>query len=506
MVLETPARLRLPKSWVGSSVEKELADELGYEDQRLTFEWRTWARVQKMDDARILAGDESRRHWFVMKFGREALDEKVASLAAQRHKSLLFRDEHGLWTYSGMAPRIAERYGEKVERAYKMPAHTPVPWATTPFEPRWYQREAESLLVPLGHGGAELATGLGKSLIIANICRRIGRPAVVVAPTLSIAEQLYSDFETFFGSRAVGRFFGGKKEAEKYFVIAVSKSLTGLVPGSRHAQLLAAKQVLVGDESHLLPAETLSKVVLGLFANVPYRFFLSGTQLRNDGLDLLLEAIVGGIVIRMDVRQGVDEGFLARPRFFQFAVRSDLGLDIPDAVRMNRVHLHQNENVYKHAAALVHNALKQGRRPLVLVEEVPQFTQLLRHLKVPAGFAHGGVDRKMKTKLPQKYHKSDPRQLVAAFDRAELPVLVGTQCIGVGTDIKSASFIVDMVGLSSEIRIRQNVGRGTRLFAGKTDTIYCDYDIWNVPKLAKQAEKRAKVFNAIYGPVKFVRS
>lgn len=494
LVLTTPTKLLLPDEWIGSSIEKTLAKDLKYIDLKVDFALRKW-RVQKK------RGESS---WYVQKYGLDALEKQIAQLEAERVKSALFKREGHLYTYSGLSHRISTTYGVAVTRAYEMPNMRLIPYRKEPFPSRWYQQEAEDTLIAMGHGAVELATGLGKSHIICQLVHRIGLPAVVVAPTLSIARQLMSDLVNMFGTGAVGQFFGSKKEAAKKFVVAVSKSLTGLDPGSVDYNLLAGKMVLIGDESHLLPAETLAKVVLKTFGNVPYRFFLSGTQVRSDGLGILLEGITGHVAMRMSVRQGVDQKFLALPKFVQFRLRSK----IPDkggfdSIKANRLHLHKNEDVYRHAGALVRWAVLNGRRPLVLIEEVSQFSHLLPHLTgiSSIGFAHGGVDKKLKESIPQAYHRSDSTQLVADFDKGILSVLVGTQCIGTGTDIKTANVVIDLVGLASEVRIRQNVGRGTRRTATKSDFLYVDYDIWNIPQLSKHAEKRRAIFDDIYGPV-----
>ncbi len=174
-------------------------------------------------------------------------------------------------------------------------------------------------------------------------------------------------------------------------------------------------------------------------------------------------------------------------------------------MKMTSVHLYDNENVYQHAAGLANMAVQKGKRVLVLVDEFEQFGKLIKigKLTVPIKFAHGGVDAKTKKKVPQEHWKSDPGELVQAFDHGEFPCLAGTSCIGMGTDIKSASFIIDLVGLKAEVRLRQNAGRGTRLFPGKSDCIYVDYSIGNVEMLAKHAAARAKVFEDIYGPVTY---
>ncbi len=507
LVLESPTVCRLPKAWVGSSIEAALQERLGYEDLRATHEWRRLRGIQKLHDLHLQSpSGKIRCPWYVMENGREKLDQEVEAAFADRMKVALFRDDRGLWTYSGLAKRLCAEYGETVETAFDRPRFKPIGWESPPeFPPRPFQSESVEKLLAMGHGGVELATGLGKSYIIALLCKNIGLPTLIVAPTKNIAEQLLADMIRLFGKRRVGQFFDGKKDSSKLITVAVSASLLKMEPGTEHAENLSSKAVLIGDESHLLPAESLSRVILGLLSNVPYRFFLSGTQIRNDGLDIVLDGIVGDIVVRMDVRQGVSAGYLSQPRFFQFAIQSTSKFYSSDVIKMNRHHLQENNLVYQHAGKMIDWAVRQGRRVVVLVDQLEQYNLLLKagKLKHPHRFAHGGMDKETRGNFPEAVWKSDPMELVKAFDRGEYPVLVGTSCISVGTDIRSASFIVDLVGLTSEIRLRQSIGRGTRLFPGKKDTIYCDYDAWNVEKMHDHAVERAKIMNAVHGPVTF---
>jgi superfamily II DNA or RNA helicase len=142
----------------------------------------------------------------------------------------------------------------------------------------------------------------------------------------------------------------------------------------------------------------------------------------------------------------------------------------------------------------------RNRRVLVQVDTLDQFKYLLDGgLQVPAKFAHGGVTPENRDSVPVEYWKSDPNDLVARFDAGEFPVLVGTSTIGMGTDILSCDIIVNLVGLTSEIEISQNAGRGTRLFEGKKECLYVDYDVTNIEKLHKHALVRKRIYNSIYG-------
>jgi superfamily II DNA or RNA helicase len=346
-----------------------------------------------------------------------------------------------------------------------------------------------------------IGTGLGKSLIMALIAKRIGLETVVVVPTLSIANQMLKDFRKWFGAGKVGQFFDGKKQCDKHIVIAVSKSLMNVERGMPAWNSLASKKLLLCDESHTCPPDSLATVMFNLLENVPYRYFFSGTQFRKDGLGLLLQGITNDVVFEMSVKQGIEEGFLSPLKFFQWRITSDSSINSSDIIKMNKVHLQQNDRVYKHAAALINHAVKdKNRRVLVLVDGVGQFKRLLdAGLQVPAKFAHGGVTKDNKSEVPEAFWKSDPMELVESFDRGEFPVLVGTSCIGMGTDIKSADFIISIVGFTSETEVSQSAGRGTRLFPGKTDCHYHDYWVENIEETDRHAKKRLEIFNSIFG-------
>lgn len=502
-ILETPVKLRIPTELVGKA-----RSLLNYEDKKVTYEWLKWHKIQTQDDQWLSSNMKSRRHWFFNKNTRDSLDLKVRELYDSRFKSLLFQDDKGYWTYSGFVTLL---FGKDVEikREYELPEFKTLDWYNKPdFEPRYYQTDSLNLLVPLdqsrSHGAVSLATGAGKTYVIASILKRIGLQAVVVVPTLSIAEQMLKDMKNWFGVRNVGQFFDGKKESDKYFVIAVAKSLMNIKEGDEHDSNISNRKVVIFDESHMVPAASLATIAINLFENVPYRYFFSGTQIRTDGLELTLDGIIGDIVFSMTVEEGVDQGFLSKPLFFQWKIKSNSNVNVDDSIKMNRVHLHYNQNVNNHAVRLAKYAVSKGRRVVIMIDEVEQFKYLVKAglLELNCRFAYGSLDKDQKKEVPVQFHKADNLKLVAEFDKGEYNVLVATQALGYGTDIKSASCIISLVGLTSEIGERQRVGRGTRLFPGKTDCVFNDYNIYNIPMLEKHAKKRLKIYNSIYGKCK----
>jgi len=506
-VLESPTCVRIPKEFV-----EKLRPALAYVDSKTEFLWRKRSAL-----LRTYETHKDKKHYFapwqITGRGYEVYKYEVEELERDRHRSLLFEDRKGFWTYSGLAPKLAAMCGAGIVGGFKVPAKTEFPWAKKPFGLRPYQQEAVDALLDNRVGTSklptaiELATGGGKTRIIAELIHRVGGSGVVMVPTLSIAEQMVEVFSEWFGASNVGRYFGSKKQAEKNIVVAVSRSLSLTKEDSPAWKNLAKKKLVAFDESHLTPAETLTKVVFGVLKDIPYRFSVSGTQVRGDGAELLLEGIIGPKVFEADVRDLVDSGYLAKPLFYQIKIKSD---DTPplDSLECNRVCYHANSNIYDHVEIMVAKELSVNGRVLILVDEITQFIYLYPKIKkYRVGFAHGPLTgEREKSSIPKEFHKSNANQLVQDFDAGNLDVIVGTSCVNTGTDFKTPTMIIDLVGLASEVRVKQSVGRGTRMGNGKTSFKYVDYDVVNVPKISGHAAKRRDIFNDIYGPVKIIKS
>lgn len=420
---------------------------------------------------------------------------------------------------SGLTDLVSRILGQQVTKSFKYPEPSPLPFERPPdFDPYPYQREAVQRLVDARHAGVQMGTGLGKTLIIALVLRKLGLRTLIMAPNTSVAEQLHDQLVAWFGRKHIGAFFDGKKKLGKTITVGNAQSLTLVTPGSEAWKYLSGAQVFVVDESHQTPATTLSKVCFGLVKDAPYRFFTSATQMRNDGADLLLEGITGPIVYEMTVREGVDGDYLAKPIFHMIYAKSNGDYIPKDPMKLQRHHLFYNPDVVRKVAMLCNSAVKSGLQTLVLTREVEQFVRLLPHLRVPVSFAHGTPGKD--ASLPPEYLKSDPNKQVAAFNEGKIKLLVGTTCISTGTDVKATQFLNYWQGGSSEIQVRQGIGRGTRKFPGKTCCHVNDFwvrspsdDDLRAPHPTDpdktrawtpgyHAKARVAIFEDLYGPVR----
>jgi superfamily II DNA or RNA helicase len=503
--VQTPVQVRV------GQVPTDLAAALTYRDKSVDYELR-----RLKGSAYRYAADP------------EGYADALEKLEAARDKCLLFQDEEGAWTYSGLAPKLASAYDAELVRAYEYPAFTPLALKHQPDHEPWpHQAAAKAALLEAKHAAVEIAPGLGKSDIIEALVREVGLKALVAAPSTSIAEQLYRQLSLRFGQAVVGKYYGGKKEPGKRVVVGTAQSLFRVPPGSPHWKLLASSRVLACDESHLFAAECLSKIALELAAGAEYRWFFSGTQLRADGADLLLEGVTGPVVYRMSTREGVDAGYLAEPKVRVINCDRASPYESSDPARMTREHLYKNPNVLKAAAWLTNRFVSGLKRPtLILVDEVEQFSLLLSLLRVPVAFAHGPLTETVRkrgravpgnaSKVPEEYRECDVGRLVADFNAGKVPVLVGTSCVSTGTDILAAEAVLYLVGGQSEVAVRQAMGRGTRGGAQrsivnpwtgklKKDCFFVDFDVPEVQMIGRHARGRRSIYRSELGEIEEVR-
>ena len=467
--------------------------------------------------------EHKRAAWKRKRMGDEDYDQMTRDLEASRRPCLLFRDPDGSYrTYAGLGGDVAKTFGVSYrDRADLYPDEGLMSWRRQPPPLRDYQSAALAELIAARHAGVEIGTGLGKSHIIAHLVHHYGLRTVVMAPSVSIASQLHTMLTDYLGSAKVGMYGDGKHQLRQV-TVAISAALVKVSPGSEAWDHLGGARVFIADESHLVPADTINDVCTGLLHAVPYRFFFSATQTRNDGSELLLRGITGPMVYRMTVEDGVRAGHLAGISFRVFRVESGAPSHTDDPNELTRAHLLYNPAVNAIAGSIATRASVQlGQQTLILVDELPQIVALGPHIRVHYEFAHGGIPymsardrareergqdvRNLRDILPERFHKSDVVDLVRRFNAGEIPVLVGTSAICMGTDIQTAHNLIMIQGGKSEVKFRQAVGRGTRRVPGvKEHCTVVDFDVTNVAVLHRHALARAAVYNGILGPVAYV--
>lgn len=440
--------------------------------------------------------------------GAEWLTKRIDVLKQELEKSACWNDEDGnLLTYSGLAPEISKRFGWKIVNEVVYPDPKLIPWAKKPFGMRVYQSYAVDALLEARHAGIELPTGSGKSLIIINICKKLGIKTTIMTPSSSISNQLYKDFVKTFGQKYVGMYGDGKKKSDKLFTITNGQALTRLEEDSEHYENISQSQVFIADESHSVPSETFKSVCMGVCRNAPYRFFVSATQLRNDGSGIILKGITGPIVFRKGLMDLVKEGYLAEPVCKMFSVPAAFGPK-SDAMAETRSNLYDNPKVNKLAADIANKCVLGCNRPtVILIEEFKQFANLYPYLKVPFVFASGTASKEAQeilSHIPREKWEMDTEKAIEDFNEGRYKLLIGTSAVSTGVDLRPTQALIYMQGGKSPIKLYQGIGRGTRLYPGKTDCWVIDFFVKGSPTLERHALERKTLCEELTGHVDFI--
>ena len=430
---------------------------------------------------------------------------RKAELEAKLKTCMLKFDtnEQKPWFHPGSIPYL-NNFDFDINNNLEYPEARLMPWKKPlPFTLYPYQQTSVEKLIEAKHGCVELCTGAGKTAIILKLARELGLKTVVVTPSKSIFLEILKKFEYHFGKTNVGAYGNGKKKFGKKFTVCVSKSLTMLEEGTELYDTFADADVIIGDESHTLAAETLEKVFHGVLKNVPYRFFLSGTQVRGDGKDKLLESIIGQKVFTLTTREAIAGGYICPVKFTVIETKSNSRSKVTDPIKSKRQHFLYNENIADIAAKIANSAWNCGQEStLILVEELKQIQMLSERLNVPFEYAHS-ASKKDAAKFGLGTRKID--EVVEAFNLGQVPVLIGTSCISTGTNMYPTHNTVNWVGGNSEVKTKQGaIGRSVRLLEKseykdlhKPKPFSKIYDF----KIADTAKEDEKAFKRIFSKI-----
>jgi superfamily II DNA or RNA helicase len=185
---------------------------------------------------------------------------------------------------------------EKIPYTDAARAYQPTPWPLrTSRDPFPHQTEAlQTWQRAGGRGVVVLPTGTGKTFLAILAINQIGRPTLVVTPTIDLLNQWYGELAVAFDV-PIGAVGGGNHEYQPLTVTTYDSAYIHLDRwGNRFG-------LLVFDECHHLPGPTYLSAATGSIA--PYRLGLTATPERSDGQEGVLDAVIGPIVYRREIKE-----------------------------------------------------------------------------------------------------------------------------------------------------------------------------------------------------------
>lgn len=354
------------------------------------------------------------------------------------------------------------------------------PWKKKPFKLRGYQKEAVDLCLDNWRGIVNFATGMGKTLTAVHLVKALKRKTLIVVPSDSIAKQFYAELSDAFGENRVGFYGGGKKKVND-ITVGIAASVIKNTDKFKKEEL----GCIIFDEVHHIAASTFYNIASDL-GDVGRVYGLTATDYRSDGKDIMINAGCGQVLIKRDIKWGIDNKFLAKPKFIVREIPTS-GVDYKNnKIQAYKEHV-LNDNVMK--SQILHDIntyISQGKSVLCLVGEVVHGEELSKQLGIP--FAQG------KDKKSQQY--------VDELNAGKITGLIGTAGrISEGTDTKNVDVLIMAHFVASKGPVMQSLGRALRKQGTKTDAIILDYIPQGSTMLKRHAESRIKWYKEVTNDV-----
>jgi len=343
-------------------------------------------------------------------------------------------------------------------------------------------------------------TASGKSLIIYLLIRQLltyqNLKGLIIVPTTSLVEQLYSDFADYSSengfdvSENVHRVYQGKdKVSDKPVIISTWQSLYKM-PEDYFEQF----DFVIGDEAHLFKAQSLTTIMTSCI-NTKYRIGLTGTLDGTKTHKLVLEGLFGPVEKVTTTKELIDTkqlaGFTIKCLILKY--EEDIAEQISKMSYQEEIeYLISSPNRNRFIRNL---AISMNKNTLVLFQMVEKHGKILYELiKEKANgrkvfFVHGKVETEDREEVRRIMEIENDAIIVASF---------GT--FSTGINIRNLHNIVFASPSKSRIRNLQSIGRGLRQSTGKEQATL--YDIADDLRYKKRMNftlqhfvERSKIYN-----------
>lgn len=346
-----------------------------------------------------------------------------------------------------------------------------------PIAPRDYQLRAVEHALTTRQAMLISPTASGKSLIIYLILcyflNHSNKKALIIVPTTSLVQQMYSDFadysrhdENFDADELCHMIYAGKEkiDLQKRVIISTWQSIYKLRP-SWFDQFGA----VFGDEAHNFKAKSLTTILTNL-KDAEFRFGTTGTLDGTQTHKLVLEGLFGPCYYVTTTKQLMDAGDLANLKI------NVLLLKYPEEVCFSVKKAKYQDEVdfivrYEQRNKFIRNlALDQDGNTLVLFQFVEKHGKVLHtmiaekaHERRKVFFVSGATDVDDREQI---------RSIVEKEKNAIIVASLGT--FSTGINIRNIHNIIFASPSKSQIRVLQSIGRGLRKSDDGRDTVLYD--------------------------------
>jgi len=293
-------------------------------------------------------------------------------------------------------------------------------------------------------------TASGKSLIIYSLVRyyqMAGHKILILVPTTSLVEQMYTDFEDYgwsSGTYCQKIYQGYDRKVTKDVVISTWQSIYKMPK-----KYFESFGCVIGDEAHLFKAKSLTGIMTKLH-QCKYRYGLTGTLDGTQTHQLVLEGLFGPVEKVVTTKELIDKKTLANLKIKCIVLKHQ-----PIKERMT----YAEEIQYLVAKEKRNNFISDlllhlDGNTLCLFQLVEKHGKILYDKvkeKENVYFVYGGTNTTEREKIREIVNESKDSITIASYG-----------VFSTGINIPNINNIVLASPYKSKIRVLQSIGRGLR--------------------------------------------
>lgn len=329
---------------------------------------------------------------------------------------------------------------------------------------------------PDGDPIVEACVGAGKSVLIAELCRRAitqhpGTRILMLVHSKELIEQNLAKLIAVWPDAPVGAYSASMGARQ------LGRAITYATIGSvrRRAHELGHVDLVLVDECHLISddeATMYQRLISDLRQYCPAMRVIgwTGTPFRGDGVWLTQGSLFTHIAARVTMRELLDEGYLAplvraetTERIDTSGVRTQGG----DYVVSALAEASDRADIVRRACAEIVRLAEQRQRWLVFAVTVEH----AKHIADELRGTHGVSCAVVSAKTP----KPERERLIADSRAGRLRALVNVAVLTTGFDVPEIDCIALLRATRSPVLYVQIAGRGMRMAPGKRDCLWLDF-------------------------------
>jgi superfamily II DNA or RNA helicase len=383
--------------------------------------------------------------------------------------------------------KVIEQQGHQANEIWATVQHQPT-FPPKSIKLRDYQGPWVDNVLLCNQGIGQAPAGSGKTQCALEIYARLGQPCLWLTHTNRLMIQSAQRARDCLGIEP--GFIAAGKANPAHFTVALVQTMISL-PEDYLSDYFG---LIIVDEVHHSPADQMSKVISRF--NAHYKYGITATPYRSDGLETLMFQHFGDILATIDRKQLRDAGHLLtsdiiqRPTTFNYPYN-------PTSYKFGYKQLEKALYKDKNRNALIIGdvlveATNENNTCIVLVKTIEHGEELYSDLSIILGgeSVDDGVGL-VHSKMPAK------RQALVfeRFSAGKLRVLVATyRMLAEGFDYQPTNRIFLTAPVVDRSLIEQACGRGERSSPGKRDAFVFDYTDPKVSVLNRQASDRVEIY------------